>query len=326
MLTLHEVPFGEVQWARLDSFPDRVIFQTREWLAFVAETQGARPVVAALRDGPVTVGYFTGLVFRRYGIPLLGSPFPGWTTAYLGFNLQEGVPHLEALAALDRFAFGVLGCLHVEVRDRNISAGEMERAGFDSEWAMTYELDIEQTEDELFAGMTSAARRCIRKAEKVGVVVEEAGDDEFVTEYYAQLEDVFAKQSLRPPYSAERVAALVRHLRPTGRLLLLRARDPQGETIATGVFPAMNGTMYFWGGASWRHYQIMRPNEAIFWHAIRYWKSRGITRFDLGGGGDYKQKYGPRDLVVPFFRKSRFTSISLLRNLAKRVASRRLGH
>ena len=48
-------------------------------------------------------------------------------------------------------------------------------------------------------------RRCIRKAEKKGVIIEEAQDLRFSTEYFAQLTDVFAKQNLVPTYGIERV-------------------------------------------------------------------------------------------------------------------------
>ena len=93
-----------VDWRRLDAFDDRVVFQTREWLAFVAETQGAEPVVCAVRrDGEV--GCFTGLIARRFGIRILGSPFPGWTTGYMGFNLDQDVSRRERCGvALVRFA------------------------------------------------------------------------------------------------------------------------------------------------------------------------------------------------------------------------------
>ena len=62
-----------------------------------------------------------------------------------------------------------------------------------------WEVDLRRPEEEIFGGMTSACRRCIRKAEKVGVTIEEADDLEFADDYYAQLRDVFAKQrSFRP--------------------------------------------------------------------------------------------------------------------------------
>jgi predicted N-acyltransferase len=169
--------------------------------------------------------------------------------------------------------------------------------------------------------MNSACRRCIRKAEKSGVQIEEASDATFVDDYYTQLQDVFAKQGLVPTYPRERVRALVEHVLPTGRLLLVRARSPDGTCIATGIFPAMNDTMFFWGGASLRQHQILRPNEMVQWFAMRYWKARGIRRYDMGGGGEYKRKYGGREIAVPWIRKSRHPVLESLRNNAKYLFS-----
>src|SRR5919197_146454 len=102
-------------------------------------------------------------------------------------------------------------------------------------------------------------------------------------------------------------------------LLLLRARDATGRCIATGIFPAMNEMMYFWGGASWRDAQPLRPNELVQWYAVNYWKKRGIRRYDMGGGGEYKKKYGGTEIAVPWFRKSKYDTISSLRNLGQKV-------
>ena len=46
--------------------------------------------------------------------------------------------------------------------------------------------------------MDSACRRCIRKAEKSGVTVEEAHDLAFADDNDEQLKDVFAKQGKLP--------------------------------------------------------------------------------------------------------------------------------
>jgi CelD/BcsL family acetyltransferase involved in cellulose biosynthesis len=307
-----------VDWQELDGFPDRNVFQTREWLAFAAKTQRADPVLAAVRQDGETVGFFTGLVVRRYAVRILGAPFRGWTTGYMGFNLRDGVSRRAAVEALVPFAFDSLRCMHLELRDRWLTTADVDRLGFACSAKTIFEIDLRRSEDEIFSHMTSACRRCIRKAEKVGVRIEEADDLEFAHEYYAQLQDVFAKQSLVPPYDSDRVTDLIRHLHPTGRLLLLRARDPEGRCIATGIFPAMNREMHFWGGASWRAHQILRPNEALMWHAMRYWKARGIEFCDLGGGAEYKRKYGGVEIPVPFFRLSRWRALSGARHLAKR--------
>src|ERR1700747_2686134 len=95
---------GAVDWARLDGFADRTVFQTREWLHFVRETQRAKIVLCELTDGGETVGYFTGLVFARLGLRILGSSFPGWTTPYMGFNLVPGASRRAALLTIERLA------------------------------------------------------------------------------------------------------------------------------------------------------------------------------------------------------------------------------
>jgi CelD/BcsL family acetyltransferase involved in cellulose biosynthesis len=76
---------------------------------------------------------------------------------------------------------------------------------------------------------------------------------------------------------------------------------------------------YFWGGASWRQHQSLRPNELLMWSAIRYWRDQGAQIFDFGGAGDYKLKYGPAEVIVPLFRKSRVAAIGRLRDVAKRA-------
>jgi hypothetical protein len=307
----------------MNAFADRVIFQTREWLQFVARTQRAEPVVAAVVDDGERVGYFSGLVVRRFGVRILGSPFPGWTTASMGFNLAEGVSRHTAAAALVPFAWGPLRCAHLEVKDRWLRAADLDGLGFESDLTLTYEVDLSADEPDILSRMSSACRRAIRKAEKSGVTVTAVAGEDFADEYYAQLQGVFARQSLVPTYGVERVRALIECLEPTGRLLLLRALSPDGRSIATGIFPAFNGTAYFWGGASLRPDQILRPNEAIFWYAMRYWRARGVSTLDLGGGGDYKHKYGPRELWLPWFRRSRVPGLRLMRTIARVTTERR---
>jgi CelD/BcsL family acetyltransferase involved in cellulose biosynthesis len=304
-------------WSELDGFADRVIFQTKQWTSFIAMTQGAKPVLAAVKDGQSTVGYFTGLTFQRYGFRILGSPMPGWTTCYMGFNLTDGISRRAAMDALFPFAIHTLHCAHVEVRDRWLSADTLTGAGLEWSAAETQLIDLHPDEETLFARMTSACRRNIRKAEKVGVVVESADDPAFADDFYDQLRDVFAKQGLVPTYPIERVRALIDHLGPSGNLLLLRARDPDGRCIATGIFPWFRQTMYFWGGASYRPDQHLRPNEALIWHALRFAKRHGVTEFDFVGRGAYKVKYGTVPYVVPWVRRSRFGFLGHLRNAAR---------
>lgn len=317
MIEFRQLPPNEIPWDDLDRFGDRVVFQTREWLAFIAESQRATPVVAEIRDGREVAGYFSGLVVRKMGLRILGSSFPGWTTPYIGFNLRPDYPRAAALAALTGWAFRVMRCAHVEVSDRTFRAEDGDNGRLDRTTYETYKSDLTRSEDELFKNMDGACRRCIRKAEKSSVTIEEAHDIDFADEYYAQLKDVFAKQGKVPTYTVERVRSLMKHMLPTGRLLAVRARNPEGRCIATSLYPGFNDTAFFWGNASWRTEQHWRPNELLHWYALRYWKARGVKLFDWGGGGTYKEKYGVEPYVVPWFYRSRYRLLTTMRNEAR---------
>ena len=318
MLELRRAEPSADLWRDRAEYPDRLLFHTPQWLSFVAEAQRAEPVLATLHDDGAVVGHFTGLVTRRFGLRILGSPMAGWTTSYLGFNLRPGVSRRAALEALAPFAFNDLGCAHLEVRDRFALPADYDGLGMRWATAPTAVISLTPTEDQLFAAMAAACRRNIRKAERGGVIIEEAVDDpSFANDFYDQLRDVFAKQNLVPTYSIDRVRALIRHLTPAGRILLLRARDPGGRCIATAVLPWHHNTMYFWGGASYRPDQHLRPNEALIWHALRWARAHGVTEFDFVGGNSYKQKYGTTEVPVPWARRSRSPLVAGLRDAAK---------
>lgn len=322
-MKFHSIDIKSADWKRLDSFADRTVFQTREWINFVAEAQKAQPVLAELRQQNQVLGYFTGLTSSKFGMKVLGSSFPGWTTPYIGFNLNPGVSRRAALKALETFAWEELKCVHLEVSDPHFTFEDGEGGGFKPEYYASYRTDLTRSEQDLFNGMDSACRRCIRKAEKSGLKIEEAHDLAFADEYYEQLKDVFAKQSLVPTYSVERVRSLVRNVAPGGNILLIRARDSEGKCIATGIYPGFNQIAEFWGNASFRAYQNLRPNEACHWYAMRYWKNRGISIFDWGGEGTYKEKYGCTPHRVPWFTKSRYQIVGKMRDEARNMFARK---
>jgi hypothetical protein len=310
-------PYKLVDWERLDTFADRTFSQRKAWLDFVCQTQGGEPVVARLEDAGSTLGFFTGVLIKRMGFSIMGSPFPGWTTPYMGFNLSPGVSRTAAVSALIPFIFRDLNCHHFEIADPFLAGDDMVKLGFHVRTGQTFRSDLTLSEEELFSRMDSACRRCVRKAAKSDVIVEEADPDSFPAEYYQQLVDVFAKQNLTPTYRQERVEALIKRYYPTGDLLLLRARNADGRCIATGIYPGFNKISFFWGNASFREYQHLRPNETLHWHAMKYWKRRGTQWHYWGNGGEYKRKYGGEEVPFMEFRLSRGAATAIARDTAK---------
>src|SRR5882762_7485981 len=148
-MKFHPIDVKAADWKRLDGFADRTVFQTREWLKFVSESQNAAPVLAELREGSDVIGYFTGLTLSKFGLKVLGSSFPGWTTPYIGFNLKAGKSRRSALEALEKFAWDDLKCLHVEISDPHFNFEDGEGLGFQPEHYGSYRSDLNKSEDEL---------------------------------------------------------------------------------------------------------------------------------------------------------------------------------
>src|SRR5215470_576020 len=141
-MQIDRIPAAQVPWSELNRFQDRNIFQTAEWLKFVHETQRAEPVFAALRENASVVGYFSGMLVKKFGLRILASPMKGWNTPFMGFNLLPGTSRAEALVALREFAFRELRCIHMELTDRGGSPSDAASAGFRFGTAATYQSDL----------------------------------------------------------------------------------------------------------------------------------------------------------------------------------------
>lgn len=320
MFTMERLRFDQSDWNRtLASFPDATPFQTSEWIEFLARTQHGEPVLAAILDGGEVVGYFTGMLISKFGVRILGSPFAGWTTAYMGFNLRPQVPRSLALEALAEFAFHQLHCLHLEFMDRNESVEDFERSGFDWRMFTGFQIDLTQTAEQMLRNMDHQCRGNIRKAQRSGVVIEEVDDPDFVREYYDHMKLVFGRQGLVPTYPETRVLELIRCLLPSGKAILLRAVEPGGKHIASAISVGYGRMAYLWGAASDRDYQLLRPNELMYWTTALKWKERGMAVLDMGGKGEYKRKYGGEPITVPWARKSANAVIPRLRSTAQHL-------
>ena len=329
-MEFHRLAPKEIDWEAMDAFEDRVFSQRQHWLRFIRSFVKGEVVVAELRDLGRTLGYFTGIRSRICGVAILGSPFRGWMTTDMGFNLAPDVPRRDALRALEELAFKQLGCLQLEIGDRGFGIEDGDGLGFQCRGWTTYVSDLTLSEDDLLAGMSRSCRWNIRKAERNGLRVEVADAEGFAEEFYAQLGEVFAKQGLAPPYGIERVHALIEHVHPSGDLLLARVRHPDGQSVATGIYPGFGRTSLFWASGSVREHQVLRSSEALHWFAMRYWKQRGVKTHDWSGGYHYKQRYGCTIQVTPVLRKSRYRVLEhareaaiKLRNLPRHLQRRR---
>ena len=291
------------------------IYHSSAWMAFLHETQPGRPVWARVHENGRPIGFFAGRVLRKYGLRILGSPLPGWTTHYMGPILEGDRPFsLDILRGLDDWVFRSLRCVHFETLSPDVPVGLMESLGYKTHAFHSFLLDLRQDETSLFRKFNKGCKWSIHKAQREGLTFEEGGDEEFIQDYYAQLVEVFARQRLPPTYPPSRVEALLRHLRKE-RVLFTRIRHPDGRCLATGIVPYDSRSAYLWGAASWRNGQKHCPNELLQWHLMRRLRELQIPFYDFGGGGEYKAKYRGARICVAWFYKSRYKPLAKARDL-----------
>ena len=325
MISFKRIDADDMPWEELNEFNGANIFQTRPWINFLADFFAAEPVIAAIQSDGQVQGYFMGLITKKLGLKILGSPFRGWNTYFMGFNLLPGVSYHEVLQAFPNFAFNELKCHFLMIIDANLEEDDLKGLSYHVRKINNFALDLTKSEAELFANMKgNSCRTSIRRTINKGVVIEEATDPGFADEYYAQYQEVYARKSLPPFYDLDFARQMIAHLQPMGNLLLLRARNSEGVCIATHIDLIFNKVAVVWGSASRKQYLSLRPNELIYWYAMKRVKAMGIEVLQLADGvKQFKEKLGACETQVwrlmkarnPFLYFPLFAVISILERM-----------
>lgn len=300
-------------------FRKKVLFTTMEWINYIKINQKAKPIIIRITENTNFVGYFTGFLFSKYGIKIVASPFNGWTTGYMGFDVVDNYDKVNLIEPISKFIFKTFKCLYIQISDRFIEENQLKNIKCNYIMNKSIELIINRTDEELFKVFKTDCRNYIRQFERRGASIEIAkADKQFATDYYEQLIEVFAKQGLVPTYGITKVLDLFKSLN-NDQLLCLRVRNPEGKCIATTIFVGYNERFYFWGAASFRKFQFYRPNEYMIWYAIKYFRDKGYKYFDMYGERPYKNKFGPEKISYPCIMIAKYPILIKMRDIAKKL-------
>lgn len=319
-----QIVFSVVEMDALDineyyGFKNKALFTTLDWLRFVRDDSKVSPLIIRITsdvDGRL-VGYFTSMVTRKFGFKIIGSPFSGWSTCWMGFDVVDGVDKMTLVKPLVEYLIKKQKASYIQITDRDFTIEQAVANKFKYGSCHTLELEINRTDEELFKVFKTDCRNFIRQFERRGAKLEIVQpSEEFSEQYYSQLQDVFAKQGMVPTYSLGKVKCMMKHFAGTDRILCQRVVDPEGNCIATSIFLGFNKKFFFWGGASWRSGQHYRPNEYMIWNAIKYWRGLGYEIFDMVGARDYKRKFGPHDVCYASLEFARFPFLLSLKRIA----------
>jgi hypothetical protein len=312
-----------INWEKIHSCYDHTVFKSKEWIDFLIESQNIKPLIVEIFDENKQLGYFVGERFKKI-FKIVASPFEGWTTDYQGLSMLVPISkevRINIYENLIQFLFQKGICSLFQASDWQFDMDTIQNSKLKFEVVKGYKLDLTKTEEQIYKNFSnSSCQYAIRKSQKNGVkIIETDNTDEFIDNYYAQLSEVFKKQNLRPTYKKDRIIALIENLKHSGRILLLEAKSPDKNCLATGIFVGDNNLAYYWGGASYTKFQNLCPNEPLIYEAIKIFKKRGYREFDLGGIRKFKEKFGPDYFEKPKIIASKFNGIIKLKNLAKKT-------
>lgn len=169
-------------------------------------------------------------------------------------------------------------------------------------------IDVTPDEDDLFASLSSMARRNTRKAVKAGVEVFEGTTKDHLRSWvdlhiglrrnkYGMLAQPFSFfENIWDEFIAK-----------GDGFLLLAKRD--GEIIAGTVYLVSGNTCFYKFNASSAESLGSRPNNALMWHGMLKARERGLSHVDLGrtsatqqGLKDFKASYGGVESAMTEYR------------------------
>lgn len=288
--------------AELLAFGSRSVFHRLEWLELLEEALGANVDLVAVVDGGHVVSLLPQLSVTRGPLTAVGSPLPGWSSAYMGPLAHDAAgAHDIVAAALGEAPLKRASYAEMRVVDHDGVAPSLEDLGFEELHRFeTYLLALARTEDDLWSTVASKGRNVIRKGTKKGYEVR-VEDEDFVTDFWAMSTEVFGRWGIAPGFDERFLHLMVKHLGSAG-LLDVRSAFLDDDRAATIVVLRDDRTAYYWAGGTFDAHRTGSPNNLLLWECIRAANADGLARFDFvsssGSAGRFKKSFGPNAVEV----------------------------
>ena len=268
------VSLGDPTWgAFVAAHPEALAYHHPAWAEAIVDTYGFES--------------FAFVVRSREGEILGGAPFVSVggrlrKTRWVSLPFTDVCPLLTSpsfsssrLASLAASAADDAGAASLEIR-----AALGDGVGVETAHGVVHTLLLSDP-DTLFGSFASQVRRNIRKAEKSNLTVRLAEQPEDLSRVYFALH-AETRRRLGVPTQPRRLFKAVweRMVEPGLAFVLLAYHE--GTAVAGAVFLDWNGRIIYKYGASDRRSWPLRPNNLIFWEAIRQGCASGARSLDFG--------------------------------------------
>lgn len=273
----------------LDSSPESNIFQTPQMRDVFGATKNYEPVTIATENDGRIEGLLLGCVIKEGG-GLKGTFSSRAVVA--GGPLSRNGDISGILKAFDE----AVGPESLYSQFRNL--GDMsshrpafEGLGYSYEDHINYVHDLTRPIDETWKGFNPSRRRGIKKAEKGGVSVREAGGEEDVRLLYGLLRETYEVAGV-PLADESLFTSAWRVLKPIGMIRIVLGSKGK-DTLAGRLYIIYRDTIYEWYAGGTSAAKEEHANELLVWDTMQWGSRNGFKRFDFGGAGRPGEDYGP---------------------------------
>jgi CelD/BcsL family acetyltransferase involved in cellulose biosynthesis len=271
-------PLTDSRWRELAEGPRASLFTSRPWIAavcgtyrFVPEARIALDASGAAVGGLVWVPVDDARGSRLLSLPFCDRADPLVPDLSTWNAVSESVISNAATAGNPPFT---LRCLD----DSPAVADERLRVVGEAAWHGT---PVDADPDNLRGRIAPQARRNLATAARSGVKVDVRDDLDAVRamhRLHVRLRKAKYRLLAQPVAFFERIWS---EFAPEGGCVTLLARVDE-QVIAGAIFLQWAGVLYYKFGASASEHLRLRPNDAIYWAAIRYAAERGLRLVDWG--------------------------------------------
>ena len=310
----------------LDTIADKNIYQTKPWIDFLESYVNGKIFYLKIISNENII-YFYGMLFTLKGIRIFASPYKRWSTPYIGFASTSKIVNYSAIIKKTYvFLKKKLKIHYFRMTDFNSDLNQLKanHIKFDIEEQMY--LDLTKSEQELLNGFNHGTKKIINKHIKNNTIVEQSkANKEFVEIYYEQLIEVFERQDLKPFYEKERIYDLFEHFSEyEDNILCLKAFDSKTkECVGTAIYFGINNFAITFGSATNSAGRKLGVAHFIRWTAMKYWKEKGATFFDLGGSNPYKLCFNPIIKKVPYVYIQAIPGLHFAEKMAVKLIKRK---
>lgn len=282
------------------SHPRGNIFQTRELASVYAETKNYHPIGVVVTN-PKTKeieGLTSGVIIREMngflgnfsarsiiqGGPLVVPPGKKDITSKI-LNKYDSMARRSSLFTEIRNMY--------DVHDLLDHLGDYSYMGH-----LDFIINLNQSEDDLWAQIHKPRRKNINKAEKAGVTIEEIVSQDQIPKFYNLLIETYDNVKV-PLADISLFESSFRHLVPKGMAKFYLARH-EGEYIGARAVLLYRDSIYDWYAGAAMDALSICPNEYLVWHILKWGIENNYSSFDFGGAGEPEKPYGPREFKRRF--------------------------